>query len=186
MNDRIVLTSELIINIPHELFTPSNFQRFDGFFDMEKINLHDNEYQLKDSVHYVIDITNTGEGLLVRGNAEVIAITACSRCLEDVEIKLNATIETYLLLEEPKEITFDTMNEFEVLPADHKIDIFPLIMSAFLADAPERSLCKPDCKGLCINCGRNLNHEKCICGEDINYDSNNPFAALKDLKIDNS
>ena len=31
---------------------------------------------------------------------------------------------------------------------------------------PSRVLCKEDCRGLCIRCGRNLNEGPCSCEEE--------------------
>jgi len=38
-------------------------------------------------------------------------------------------------------------------------------------------LCKPDCKGLCCRCGKNLNRESCTCQKELDP----RFAALKQL-----
>jgi len=34
-----------------------------------------------------------------------------------------------------------------------------------LLSLPARTLCKPDCKGLCPRCGKNRNLEACTCEE---------------------
>ena len=55
-----------------------------------------------------------------------------------------------------------------------------------------RFLCKPDCKGLCPVCGRNLNIDPCACGASVLHlvtddeeaqedNTQKPFAALQDL-----
>jgi uncharacterized protein len=35
-----------------------------------------------------------------------------------------------------------------------------------LLDVPMRPLCRPDCQGLCMNCGQNLNEGDCGCEEE--------------------
>jgi uncharacterized protein len=32
---------------------------------------------------------------------------------------------------------------------------------------PMKPLCRPDCKGLCPQCGLNLNDEACSCAPDV-------------------
>ncbi len=44
------------------------------------------------------------------------------------------------------------------------IDLNPDIRDEIMLDYPIKPLCKPDCKGLCPKCGKNLNEEKCNCG----------------------
>jgi uncharacterized protein len=48
-----------------------------------------------------------------------------------------------------------------------------------LLSLPDRSLCREDCKGLCLHCGANLNETSCSCGEE-NVDPR--WAALKGLE----
>ncbi|MBU3911870.1 MAG: DUF177 domain-containing protein [Candidatus Omnitrophica bacterium] len=43
------------------------------------------------------------------------------------------------------------------------IDMDEDIRQETILDCPMKSLCKPDCKGLCPNCGQNLNTLKCEC-----------------------
>jgi uncharacterized protein len=48
-----------------------------------------------------------------------------------------------------------------------------------LLTLPVRTLCRPDCKGLCPRCGRNLNAERCSC-EAAPADER--WSALSDLR----
>lgn len=72
----------------------------------------------------------------------------CSRCLEEfqVDFKKNAKFN-YLI---NNSIPF--------------IDLNPDIRDEIVLDYPIKPLCSPDCKGLCIRCGKNLNEGGCNCG----------------------
>ena len=48
-----------------------------------------------------------------------------------------------------------------------------------LLELPSRILCKEDCRGLCAQCGANLNVNACSCQKDLT--SRNPFSALASL-----
>lgn len=50
----------------------------------------------------------------------------------------------------------------EAKPGDI-IEIDEDIRQEMILDYPMKSLCRPDCKGLCPNCGQNLNIDKCEC-----------------------
>ena len=52
------------------------------------------------------------------------------------------------------------------LPEDANIDFTPLVWEYMNLDIPIKALCRPDCKGLCVVCGTNLNEETC---EHQNY-----------------
>jgi uncharacterized protein len=57
-------------------------------------------------------------------------------------------------------------DEIEILPDNTKeIDLSDLINEVFLINRPIQITCKEDCRGLCPNCGTNLNKSSCSCGE---------------------
>lgn len=57
-----------------------------------------------------------------------------------------------------------------------------LVRQTVALSAPRQALCRPDCKGLCPVCGRNLNTGSCQCKpSDSAVDGSNPFAALQDI-----
>jgi len=65
---------------------------------------------------------------------------------------------------------------------DDCYDIDKLIDEAVVMSAPRVVRCKPDCKGLCPVCGKNLNVEHCDCEQKKpKIGENNPFAALQDI-----
>ena len=44
---------------------------------------------------------------------------------------------------------------------------------------PLKVTCRPDCKGLCPHCGKNLNQEQCSCSTEI---EDPRWAALKEVR----
>lgn len=55
-------------------------------------------------------------------------------------------------------------DEYVVCPND-TLDVNELAIQDLLLTLPTKTLCREDCKGLCLKCGKNLNDEECICGE---------------------
>jgi uncharacterized protein len=88
------------------------------------------------------------------------AVFSCDRCLESYAGKFDETIEQLFQLGH-SELDSD---EIEILPENSKeIDISKTIHDVFILNRPIRLLCKEDCKGLCVNCGINLNNKSCDC-----------------------
>ena len=81
-------------------------------------------------------------------------------------------------------------DEFDYLPESNQLDFEPILRAAVLVDLPYVPLCAEDCKGLCSQCGANLNDGPCGCKpvEDdvVRTDSGKPsqFAALKNFKFE--
>lgn len=186
------MTGGTKILVPLELFAPAESSSFEGILDMPVIKAGPDLYDFAEPLSWSVDVTNTGEALLVSGTVEGDAKTSCVRCLETFEIPITGEIEGYFLLPgvegEPSEDMDMAEDEFDVLGSDNVIDLEPLIRAAVLLDIPLVPLCRDDCKGLCSTCGANLNEGPCGCaatdGEDF-AEQANPFSALKDISFEN-
>lgn len=73
--------------------------------------------------------------------------TDCSRCLNEVKIDLNKEVKLNYRVGSPSEV----------------IDLNPDIREEIMLEYPVKPLCKPDCRGLCPKCGKNLNEGSCKC-----------------------
>ena len=86
-------------------------------------------------------------GVLVQGQARTVLRCRCDRCLTyfDHPLDLDRVCHFY------KDMECDEIDLTEDIRED--------ILLAF----PQQSLCRPDCRGLCSNCGCNLNVRDCGC-----------------------
>lgn len=77
----------------------------------------------------------------------------------------------------------DLINEQENLkylsPNTDKIDLTEDVIDFANLALPMKKLCSDECKGLCVTCGTNLNHNNCSCA-DPEIDS--VWAPLLNLK----
>ena len=182
------------IKIPAELFALAESSRFEGTLELPVLAVGPDDYRFSEPISWNIDVTNTGSALLVEGTATGEGVCACSRCLEDTPFDFEGAVEGYYLIGDASSDDFDDEDdelgedEFDVLPADHIIDLEPLIAAALIVDAPQQPLCRDDCAGLCPSCGANLNEGACGCGRDAGLEEfdreANPFAALANFKFE--
>jgi uncharacterized protein len=89
----------------------------------------------------------------------------CSKCLE-------VSVRKY---------TAELHEHYEISPFDQDLMLDEDIRQAFLLELPLSYVCKESCKGLCPQCGANLNISQCKCGKKI---TNTPFDSLKKLLKD--
>jgi uncharacterized protein len=115
----------------------------------------------------------THRGLLLTANFSGMVHSQCVRCLDDIEQKLTTDFtELYAFSQR-------TMTDSELLvPDDGKIDLTPLVSEYLLLEIPHKPICKPDCAGLCPQCGANWNIETCDCKHE---EIDPRLAKLKDL-----
>ena len=149
-----------IIAIPEALLETAATRHFEGTLDLAELAAGPDTYTFAAPVSWSVEATNTGDAILIQGTAAGDATTQCARCLEDVTYGLEGDIEGYFLIggEEEAETPEDMEgDEFDFLPDNRKIDLVPLIVAALLLEVPLVPLCDDDCKGLCPQCGANLN-----------------------------
>ena len=100
--------------------------------------------------------SRTSEGLLLQVSGSADLETNCVRCLTDFFLPVDFDFE------ELYQFPSRTREETDlVLPQDGYIDLQQLFREYLILALPIKRLCKPDCKGLCVACGANLNETTC-------------------------
>ncbi|UFU01974.1 DUF177 domain-containing protein [Ruania suaedae] len=97
------------------------------------------------------------EGVLVTGTASAVAEGECVRCLTEVVVDIDADITE--LFAYPGTQDTDQLGEDEdPLPEldGETLDLEPTVTDAVVLSLPFRPLCRPDCPGLCPDCGIRL------------------------------
>jgi uncharacterized protein len=69
-------------------------------------------------------------------------------------------------------------DNLQMVITDGTIKMDEAIKQLIYLSMPMKSLCRDDCKGICPNCGVNLNEETCQCENSI---TDPRFDKLKDL-----
>ena len=113
-----------------------------------------------------VSFLRTAEGILVSARLSIASSDRCSRCLETLqtaydirfqeEFAPTVDIDTGSRLPLPEEDAF-SIDERQVIDLDEAIRQYRI------ASQLMQPLCRPDCKGLCPECGINLNAAVCSC-----------------------
>ena len=175
------------IPIPSELFAPAESSHFEGTYAVPVVKAGPDLYDFAEPLAWQVDVTNTGDALLVTGTVEGEAKTSCARCVDEFSFPVTGEVEGYFLIGADREAPEDMDDdEFDVLPDDNAIDLMPLVHAALLLEFPLVPLCAEDCLGLCPTCGANLNEGACGCTSAAPGDGApaNPFAVLADYPFD--
>lgn len=180
-----MILDDLLYKVPDKLFAPAESLHVSGTVEKDAFTVGPDTFALAQPITWEADVTNTGNALLVAGKAYAEVTCACARCLEECEYILDGDIEAYYLIPgEEDTLSEDEEEEFDVLPEDDVVNFEDLIMGALILEIPVLPLCDDDCKGLCPDCGVNLNNSECICSGETKVDPLNPFAALAGLSFD--
>lgn len=177
------------VDLSDKLENPGESLPVSGHIDVDAYMVGDKELALPHGANYDVVLTNAGDGILVTGIVRADVTGECDRCLETAAFEVSGEIEEYYLFEEPSDPE-EYEDGFELVSPDRVIDLGEAISDAVVMDTPFVVLCRPDCEGLCPTCGANLNDGDCGCEKQSVQawvdSEENPFAALKALKFDDS
>ncbi len=122
-----------------------------------------------------------GDGILVRGRMQARLALECRRCLVQVPTEIDDTVD--LLYESLDDVDEDDLSG-EVYPIPDRgteLDLGPALREQLLLRVPRFVVCDQACRGLCPQCGTDLNQGTCDCVPDT---GGSPWDALKKLKLD--
>lgn len=117
--------------------------------------------------------------MLLHADCSADIKTECDRCGIQFEKKLSFTFEIVYLFEQKLISDDESSSVVYLLPETDKIDIGQDMYDFAHLAVPMKRLCREDCKGLCPQCGTDLNMDKCSCESE--KESNSPFRDLKKL-----
>jgi uncharacterized protein len=128
----------------------------------------DPEYRVAAPVELVMDVVKVGaEAFEVTGRVTSRLELSCSRCLEPYEIPVDAAFELRYVPQSDnvgdheREIGEDDLTT--AYYRDGVLDIGELLREQFQLALPMKPLCSDACRGLCPQCGTNLNRTDCGC-----------------------
>ncbi len=105
-----------------------------------------------------VRLTQTGRRIMARGNIKTEIAAECVRCLEPFSLPLHIRFEELLTF-------FPTASADKTyhIGEDGYFKLEPILHEQVLLATPLQTLCRPDCRGLCSQCGQNLNEGTCHC-----------------------
>jgi uncharacterized protein len=119
----------------------------------------------------------------LRGSLTTKVETPCARCVDPVQYDVKTDFD---LLYRP--LNADSHpDEASISEAETEIGFYQgdgilledVLKEQVLLSLPAKMLCREDCKGLCPQCGKNLNQSSCQCEAKI---SDPRWAALESIK----
>lgn len=117
----------------------------------------------------------TGE-VVARGNIAGTLVQECRRCLERVDTEFAKEL-TMVFVDDADED--EDGGAYALEPVGEELELSNAVREEVVLAVNPFVVCKPECRGLCPQCGRNLNEESCDCTTD---ESDPRWAALRELK----
>lgn len=148
----------------------TNLFNFDNeiFYIDYNLSLDDFEYNdykpLKNGVQVKGKAYCKADVVYLKLNVEFDFFGICDRCAEDIQKRFRFDLNKIIV---PKlENEEDDFDDFVVVE-NNVLDLDEYIYQEIQLFLPQKMLCSSDCKGICPECGKNLNKEKCNCKKDV-------------------
>jgi uncharacterized protein len=112
------------------------------------------------------------EEIRIQGSIETAMDTSCSRCLEPARTPVSRTFDLFFrerdheMFDEDAEIELGEEDTRTAFFAGTELQIGDILREQVLLALPMKALCALDCKGLCPECGTNLNVKACNCATE--------------------
>jgi uncharacterized protein len=127
----------------------------------------DEEYGIVQPVTLAFDIYKKNREVTLVGRVSTVLELQCSRCVEPFTLPLDAAFDLFYLPHSENtgegEVEIEEDDLETAFYRDDVIDLGQLMKEQFYLALPMKPLCREDCRGLCPQCGANLNQSSCAC-----------------------
>jgi len=158
-------------------------ESFQRTFQPSEVGEQDDAYRVVAPVDLAFEIHKDKDKFRLVGTVKTELELPCSRCLEPYRLVVDAPFDLRYLPASEASAEAEREIEEEDLGVsyyrDEQIDLNELLREQFYLALPMKPLCQEDCKGLCSQCGTNLNTGTCSCAAEW---VDPRLAALKALK----
>lgn len=118
------------------------------------------------AVHATGRLSPAGSGRYYwSGRIEGTVEGACRRCLTTLSAPVREDV--HFIFAETEDAEAEDPDVFALPAGSHQVDLRPAIREQWLLSAPRFVLCRDDCKGLCAQCGADLNTARCTCQAEV-------------------
>jgi uncharacterized protein len=125
------------------------------------------DYRVIEPVRLSFDLERADDRYHLVGQVSAVMELGCSRCTEPFALPVDASFDLRYLPHSANvgegELEVGEEHLGVAFYQDQEIDLGQLMREQFYLTLPMKPLCRPDCRGLCPQCGTNLNLASCDC-----------------------
>ena len=162
----------MVINFSDLLSKKNRKKEISLSFELEPFEFEGEEIRAIENVNVEGLGISEKDVILIEASVKTKLKLNCSRCLDTFIYPIDIDIE------ERFTTNSKSQDDEAVVVYDDVLDITEIVETIIISTIPIKRICKDDCKGLCQECGCNLNFNTCSCN---NEDVDIRFEALKGL-----
>lgn len=163
----------MLLGLSQILDSPGSSIPFSASVDLRDLR-YGSSYPVTEPVTASGTVRNTAGVLVMKGSLQTTLHGVCDRCAGDFVKEVTFPIHAVLAAE----ISDEGDEDEWIFPlVGDSADLEDIVRTVFVLNMDSKLLCRPDCKGICCKCGKNLNEGPCLCGKEPDP----RFAALRQL-----
>ncbi|MEK7410267.1 MAG: DUF177 domain-containing protein [Actinomycetota bacterium] len=165
------MASPLIVNIAELLRRPGTTRDISLTLTANLFGFDDPRIADDSSINVELHLESLTDGIVVRGGLGAHWQLQCRRCLRPVADASVADVdELYQRIPD---------NPDAYLVVGEQLDLRPMVRELVLLSLPNAPLCRPDCPGMCPQCGADLQADPCACDAQL---ADERWAVLDELR----
>ena len=169
------MPSPLLINVAELLRRAGSIREIDCQVDADDFNFDDGRIVFGSQVDVALTLEALTDGIVVRGTLQANWNFECRRCLRALTGR--AEVEVHELYQA-------VISDPDAYPiTGEQLELLEMARENILLAVPLAPLCRPDCPGLCPQCGADLQIDRCACSPSRSDDR---WAVLDTLRDDQS
>ena len=165
----------MILNVTDVLTAEGKTETRTEQSDISVVKYDSRQYPVIEKAPVLFTVSNTGKGKVqVTGTIELTVLLYCDRCLKETPYSFSLKFSDTIISPDLEA----AVSEEEECIVGYQVDVDNLIENEILMNWPMKVLCRPDCKGLCSVCGKDLNEGACGCDTFV---PDPRLAAIRDI-----
>jgi uncharacterized protein len=129
-------------------------------------------------------LTRVEDDVYLKGKVITDVVASCSRCLDTLSYPIHNDLKSHFVSPDryisAREVELHASDIDTEVYENQQIDLTQSVRDGILLAVPVICLCKENCKGICSQCGKNLNQGLCKCSSESFIDPR--LEALKVFK----
>jgi uncharacterized protein len=151
---------------------PAEGLRFEHQYQAGQLETDSFGFHLQDPPLVTGRVDRAGMDVRLRGEIKTTLTAPCARCLKNVPMNLEISFDLLYSPADPGggrtgEVELQTRDLDIALYQNDEIDLDEMVLEQLELNLPSRVLCSEDCRGLCPQCGADLNIEQCSCEKPV-------------------
>lgn len=156
----------MLINLSEIISGNSAAETYEERLPIDSITYYGETVLIDDGVHIDFEVVEANEqNVSINGSLDTTLQMNCNRCNAPLNYSLHVDFSKLINLG-AEEDNLEANDDLEGVLSGHTLDVSVFAMNEVILNFPMKVLCKQECKGVCQQCGVNLNEQSCACEKD--------------------